>query len=83
MLSSELTNHITFEVNRIELVYCQECIPDENGHLNLETYAMKISPWWKFTLYNVNDGLTYVFYIDAVSGEIRHFTTNRRLGLKQ
>ena len=81
LLSAEVTAHVSFEVERIELVYRIEYIPTERGYFNIETNAQKFWPSWRFMLYNANDGLTYVFYVDAATGELDHFTTEGRLTL--
>ena len=81
LLSEEVTSHINFEVERIEFVYRIEYIPTEGGYFNIETNEQKLWPTWRFTLYNANDGLRYVFYIDAATGEMDHFTTEGRLNL--
>lgn len=83
IVSKSLTPHIKFSVERIELIYAQEYVPDEKGHINIKTYEMRVTPWWRFVLYNSNDDLTYLFYVDAETGSIRYYRTNTRLELQK
>lgn len=81
LLSESLTDHVDFELERIEIVYRSQYIPDENGYINIVTYAQELAPWWKFALYNANDSLTYMFYVDAADGKLVYHTTRNRLYL--
>lgn len=81
ILSSSLTDHVEFEVQRVEIVYAQEYVPDAQGKINIETYEMKVTPWWRFTLHNPNDTMTYLCYVEAGTGAFRYYRTDMNMEL--
>ena len=68
-VSSQMTEHIKFKVNEIELVYAQQFARTKNGYIDTEHSSAKITPAWKITLENTNDEMTYVCYLDAADGQ--------------
>lgn len=82
IISNSLTSNVIFDVQKVEFVYSELLSPDEDGNIDYETLPRKVSPSWKFTLYNANDSLTYVCYIDAKDGNnFRYFTTPEKMEL--
>lgn len=75
-ISDKLTNGVTFDVISIEFVYVQQFCKDEQGYINIDTYEANITPAWRITAGNLNDGRTYMCYVDAKDGEnFRYYTT--------
>lgn len=68
-VSRQMTEHIKFKVNKIELVYTQQFAKTKEGYINTEHSSAKITPAWKITLENANDEMIYVCYMDAADGE--------------
>ncbi len=64
-----MSDNVTFEVQVVELIYTTIPAQDENGYIDIDNPSSKIEPSWKFTLYNPNDQLVYVCYVDAVDGK--------------
>ena len=64
--SEKLSDKVVFDVNKAELIYA--------GDRNTELLTASLSPKWKFTLLNPNDGKFYATYVDAVSGEFEYFS---------
>lgn len=80
--SESLTANVTFDVQKIEFVYSEQLIKDDQGKIDYETLPRKVSPSWKMTLYNANDNLTYVCYVDAKDGRnFRYYTTPEHMEL--
>lgn len=74
IISNSLSDSIVFKAKKAELVYCARTI--EGIDVTVENYKQPTSVAWKLTLFNPNDNLTYVCYIDAVNGEnFRYYTT--------
>lgn len=69
LIGSNLSDNVTFEVQVVELIYTTIPAQDENGYIDIDNPSSKIEPSWKFTLYNPNDQLVYVCYVDAVDGK--------------
>lgn len=68
-VSDGLSAAITFEVQRIDFVYIQQYLPTEGGYIDLENgQPCRVYPSWRFTLYNPNDTMHYLCWIDAESG---------------
>jgi hypothetical protein len=73
-LSNNLTNTVIFDLNKIELVYLEKNSDSVNSDVS-EKYL--VSPYWKFTLYNENDNLTYCCYVNSLdSDEFLYYTKN-------
>lgn len=84
IVSESLTSNIQFEVQKIDFVYSEKMMTDNDGNIDYETFARNVSPSWKITLYNANDSLTYVCYVDAKDGgNFRYFTTPENMELIQ
>ena len=82
IVSGSLTSNIQFDVQKIEFVYSEQLVTDENGSIDYETLPRRVSPSWKITLYNANDDLTYVCYVDAKDGgNFRYYTTPENMEL--
>lgn len=66
-ISEKMTQYVGFEVTRAELLFRMKQNVgngDQVGETRYPTY-----PSWKLTLYNPNDDLTYVAYVDALTGD--------------
>ncbi|MDR0983500.1 MAG: hypothetical protein LBL93_00615, partial [Ruminococcus sp.] len=71
-VSKNLSDTVKFDLNKIELVYCEY-------HINDSMYEGTAKPAWKIKLYNPNDGLTYITFIDAENGgNFRYYTTENK-----
>lgn len=80
IMSQKLSDNVEFEVQKIELVYTEKPNKTSEGYIDIENYSAMVAPAWKFTLYNPNDNLTYVCYIDAKDGEnFRYYKTPENL----
>jgi hypothetical protein len=66
-VSVSLSNEVDFEVKNVSFVYCPEKMWGKD--IKLSDYHQKTAPAWRFTMYNANDGKTYVAYVDAQNGE--------------
>ena len=67
--SEQMTDYIGFEVTRAELIFRMKPNVgdgDQVGKTRYPTY-----PSWKLTLYNPNDDLMYVAYVNALTGEFQ------------
>lgn len=71
-ISSALSANVTFQVQCIELVYA--CKQQEEGP-KIQDAIYSADASWKFTMYNQNDGRTYICYINAADGENFHYYT--------
>lgn len=65
LVSSKLTREVDFEVQRAELVYCQQLIKTAEGSPDIKGYPSRVMPVWKLTLFNPNDLHTYLCYVSA------------------
>ena len=65
-ISEKLTDYVDFEVTKAELFYRWGEFVGE--HKIGETYT-RAYPAWKLTLENPNDDITYVAYLNALTGE--------------
>ena len=75
-ISQEMTDGVVFEIQKIELVYAEIPTKTSEGYIDIENPSSSVSPAWKFTLYNSNDNLRYVCYLDAIDGEnFRYYTS--------
>lgn len=71
-----MTDGVVFEIQKIELVYAEIPTKTSEGYIDIENPSSSVSPAWKFTLYNSNDNLRYVCYLDAIDGEnFRYYTS--------
>lgn len=64
-----MTDYVGFKVTRAELLFRQKPNSAENnivGETRHPTY-----PLWKLTMQNPNDNLTYVAYVNALTGEFQ------------
>ncbi|MCD7716092.1 MAG: hypothetical protein LUG56_05335 [Lachnospiraceae bacterium] len=76
IISEKLTDSVVFEVEKMELVYTEMPGKTDDGTVDVENPSSTVSSAWKFTLYNPNDDLNYVCYIDAVDGDdFRYYKT--------
>lgn len=76
IISSSLTQNVVFEVKKAELVYSEKSVDGLN--VDVDDYIQPTAAAWKFTLFNPNDNLTYVCYVDAANGEnFRYYTTEK------
>ena len=74
VVSEKMTANSKFEIKRVDLVYCEEFVVDEEGYINTETYEENITPCWKFVLYNENDLLSYIYYVNAADSSITRYS---------
>lgn len=66
-VSEKMTGYVGFEVMRAELIFREKSnagAGDKVGETRYPTY-----PSWKLTLYNPNDNIRYVAYVNALTGE--------------
>lgn len=76
IISEKMTSNVVFEAQKIELVYTSKPAKTEEGLIDTSYPSSKVVPAWKLTLYNPNDALLYVCYVDAVDGQnFRYYTT--------
>ncbi|MDR0918823.1 MAG: hypothetical protein LBM93_06175 [Oscillospiraceae bacterium] len=75
-ISSNLSDKVIFDVQKTEFIYRRKLIKTAEGFVDVEGgYPNEVVPVWKFTLYNPNDGLIYLAYVDAKDGEnFRYYT---------
>lgn len=69
IIGSNLTDEVTFDAQMIELIYTTTPKKADNGYIDIDDPSEKIEPAWKFTLYNPQDQLVYVCFINAINGE--------------
>lgn len=83
LISKSLTQYVDFEVQNIELIYSIKYITTEQGYVDTASGSPRIiAPAWKFTLFNANDSLTYVCYVDAEDGSnFRYYTSPQTMGI--
>lgn len=62
--SEQLTDNVTFELQQMDLVYCQKEAEGSDAS-SPESYCYDVAPSWKMYLYNANDDKTYICYVDA------------------
>lgn len=67
-----LTDYIDFIVNRVDLVYCAGQV---QNNVSVEASYQLVDPAWRFTLYNSNDALNYICYVDMADGSFTYYTT--------
>lgn len=70
MLSDKTGAGMDMSVSRAELIYTGMYSVSED---NSVTAAF---PVWKFRCYNETDGFKYIFYLNAVNGEIEYYITD-------
>jgi hypothetical protein len=69
-ISNNLSDKVMFDVQKIEFIYRRKLIKTAEGFVDVEGgYPNEVTPVWKFTLYNPNDSLIYLAYVDAKDGE--------------
>lgn len=68
-VSEKMTNYVGFEVTRAELLYRSKS--NIGTGINVGETLYPVYPSWKLTLQNPNDNLTYVAYINALTGEFQ------------
>lgn len=68
IISENLSENVTFEVDTVEFVYVQRYVKDEQGHIDIDTYESHKTPAWRITMHNANDNLEYMCYVDATDG---------------
>ncbi len=67
--SDELTSEVEFEVLKAEFVYLPIYFKDENNYVQMgDGIPRSTKPYWKFTMYNTNDGKNYDVYVSAKDG---------------
>lgn len=83
LVSKRMTQNIDFEVQSIELVYSMQYITTKEGYIDIESgYPCKDVPSWKLTLFNANDSLSYVCYVNAEDGgNFRYFASPQDMEL--
>ncbi len=64
-MSEWLTQGAKFEVQKVEFVYTQMPEKTEGGYIDTDNYSCEVTPAWKFTLFDPEDGMAYVCYVDA------------------
>ncbi len=64
-VSEKLTKGVEFEVEKVEFVYTQLPKRTAMGYIDVDNYSCEIEPAWKFVLFNPNDDMAYVCYVDA------------------
>lgn len=73
IISEKMSDSVVFEVQKAEIVYSEKAVQGQN--VDVEKHKQLTSAAWKFTLFNPNDNLTYVCYVDAATGEnFRYYT---------
>lgn len=68
-VSEKMTDYVGFEVTRAELIYRFK--PNIGAGINVGETQYPVYPSWKLTLQNPNDNLTYVAYVNAITGEFQ------------
>lgn len=68
-VSEKMTDYVGFKVTRAELIYRFK--PNIGAGINVGETLYPVYPSWKLTLQNPNDNLTYVAYINALTGEFQ------------
>lgn len=66
-VSEKMTDYVGFEVTRAELLFRQKPNAGESDQVGETRYPTY--PSWKLTMRNPNDNLTYVAYVNALTGE--------------
>ncbi len=77
-ISQKMSSSVTFEVDTVEFVYVEYYKKDEEGYIDVDLYEGHVSPAWRITMHNPNDGYEYMCYVDAVDGG--NFRYYRRVG---
>ncbi|MCI8776020.1 MAG: hypothetical protein HFK00_01315 [Oscillospiraceae bacterium] len=68
ILSKSISSVVNMEINRAEFVYTPyEVNQYDNNNLIVDAA-------WKFSAKNRNDNLGYIFYVNAVTGEVDYYT---------
>ena len=71
LVSKEMSQTVEFELRKVELVYFVESI---NGKSTMpEDLSLETKASWKLSLYNKNDRITYVCYVNAEDGGNFHY----------
>lgn len=77
IVSTSLTSNVIFNINKIELIYCSK-FPDE-PITTIENALFSTVPSWKFSLYNSNDKMNYICYVNAIDGKnFRYYTSESK-----
>lgn len=64
----QFSENMQFQVESIELIYTRLYARNSNGYIDVEKQRASVFPVWKVTLYNSNEDLDYVCYINAKDG---------------
>ena len=67
-LSESLSNVARIKLSRTEFVYKPYFDSEE-----LKTDHLSVNAAWKFVATNENDGYDYIFYVDAISGDVEYY----------
>lgn len=75
-VSEKLSQSVTFEVLSVDLADVGTFDKDEQGYVKIDTYDAAHKPAWRITAGNLNDGRTYICFVEAVDGgEFSYFST--------
>lgn len=66
ILSEKMTGYAVFEVNDISFVYCNKQAEEKDA-------PSEASPSWRFSLYNPNDSMRYMVYVNAADGHCFYY----------
>lgn len=66
-ISEKMTDYVGFEVTRAELIYRYKSNVGVGSGVGETLYP--VYPSWKLTMFNPNDNLKYVAYVNALTGE--------------
>lgn len=69
----KMSQYVEWELLSAELVYCAG--NKQTAEPPLQGEAFDVRPCYRFVLHNPSDGLDYLAYVDAVSGEFVRYTT--------
>ncbi len=76
IVTDTITNYATFEVKKVELVYCTQDILKDNGYIDIDGYPSMQILSWRFTFHNINDDTDYVCYVDLNDADsFRYYST--------
>lgn len=74
-VEDKLSAQVTYEALNAEFVYCSKEVKDFS--VAPEDYLQPTAASWKISLYNTNDDMVYVCFIDALDGEnFRYYKRN-------
>jgi len=67
ILSKEISSETSMEINRAEFVYTPYSIIEN------DTTQLKVDAAWKFMAKNERDNFGYIFFVNAITGEIDYY----------